>query len=145
MFLTDRLSEYTLYLASDCDRKGQTLRVEGFGGAGDIENPEQLAVNGVPDWSGCARPSLDFAAEVLDTMDLGRLQCCDGGSDRVGSDVCLGPPSALLEVYDAAEICSPGISRCLNNDSRWICEDDDGTRLSEEESRLLQGWSSCRN
>jgi hypothetical protein len=42
-----------------------------------------------------------------------------------------------LEAYDAAEICSSWISRCLNNDSRWICQDDDGTRLSKEESRLL--------
>ena len=138
MVLFDRLSEYTLYLPSDCDRKCQTLRVEGCGGAGDIENPEKLAVNGVPDRSSCTRPSLNFAAEVLDTMDLGRLQCCDGGSDGVGSDVCLGPPSALLEVYDAAEVCSSGISRGLNNDSGWICEDDNGTRLSEEETRLIQ-------
>src|ERR1700722_6869153 len=145
MFLTDRLSEYALYLPSDCDRKCQTLRVEGFGGAGDIENPEQLAVNGVPNRSGCARPSLGFAAEVLDTMDLGGLQCCDGGSDRVGSDVRFGPSSTLLEVYDTAEICGSGISRGLNNHSRWICQDDDGTRFSEEETRLLQGWSSCRN
>ena len=144
MVLIDQLGKYTLYLPSDGDRKCQTLRVEGCGGAGDIENPEELAVNGVPDRSGCTRPSLDLAAEMLGTMDLSRLQCCDGGSDRVGSDVCLGPLSALLEVYDAAEICSPWISRCLNNDSRWVCEDDDGTRLSEEESCLLQGWSSCR-
>jgi hypothetical protein len=62
---------------------------------------------------------------VLHTMDLSRLQCGDGGSDRVGSHVCLGPLSALLEVYDAADICRSWISRCLNNDSRWVCEDDD--------------------
>ena len=99
MVLLDQLSEYTLYLPSDCDRKCQTLRVEGCGGAGDIENSEEFAVNGVPDRSGCTRPSLDFAAEVLDTMDLSRLQCCDGGSDGVGSDVCLRPLSTLLEVY----------------------------------------------
>src|ERR1700722_1176052 len=137
MVLFDRLREYTLYLPSDGDCKCQALRVEGCGGAGNIENPEELAVNGVPERSGCTRPSLDFAAEVLGTMDLSRLQCCDGGSNRVGSDVCLGPMPTLLQVYDAAEIRRSWISRCLNNDSRWICEDQDGTGLSEEESRLL--------
>ena len=80
---------------------------------------------------------MDFAAEVLDTVDLSRSQCCDGCFDRVGSDVCLGPVSTLHEMYGAAEICSWWIYRCLDNDPRWICEDNDGTRFSEEESRLL--------
>jgi hypothetical protein len=74
-------------------------RIEGRGGAGDIENPQQLAVDRVPDRSGCARPPLDIAAEMLDTMDLDRSQLGDGGSDCIRSDVCLGPVAALFEVH----------------------------------------------
>ena len=82
---------------------------------------------------------------MLDPMDLDRLQCSDGGSDRVRSDVGLGPVSTLFEVYDPTEIRSSWISRCFDNDSRWIREDDHGTCFGEEESRLLQGWSSCHD
>jgi hypothetical protein len=145
MVVLDRVSEHTLYLLSNCDCKCQALRVEGCGGARDIENPEQLAVGGVQNRSGRARPSLDFTAEMLDPMDLDRLHRSDGGSDRVGSDVGLGPVSTLLEVYDPTEIRSPWITRSFDNDSGWIREDDHGTCFSEEESRLLQGRSSCRH
>src|ERR1700722_7472506 len=145
MVLLDQLSEYTLYLPSDCHRKCQGLRVEGCGGAGNIENSEEIAVNGVPERSGRTGPSLDFAAEVLGPMDLSRLQRGDGGSNRIGSDVCLSPLSPLLKVDAAALICRSWISRCLNNDSRWICQDDDGICLSQEESRLLQRRTSRRN
>jgi hypothetical protein len=91
----------------------------------------------MPYWSGRTSPSLDFTAEMLDPMDLDRLQCSDGGSDRVRSDIGLGPVSTLLEVHNPTEICGSWISRCLYNESRWIGQDDHGTRFSEEQLCLL--------
>jgi hypothetical protein len=98
----------------------------------------------MPDWSGRTSPSLDFAAEMLDTMDLDGLQRRDRSSDRVRSNICLGPMSTLLKVYHPSGIDGSWISRRLDNDSRRIGDDNHGTRFSEKDSRLLQGRLSRR-
>jgi hypothetical protein len=50
---------------------------------------------------------------MLDAMDLYRLQRRDGSSDRVRSDVSLGPVSTLLEMHDPTEIYRSWIPRRL--------------------------------
>jgi hypothetical protein len=74
---------------------------------------------------------------MLDPVNLDGLQRFNGGTDRVGADICLRPEPTLLKVYRPRGVYRSWISRCLDNKTGRISEYDQGSRVSEEVSGLL--------
>jgi hypothetical protein len=91
----------------------------------------------MPERRGRASPSLDFAAKMLDPVNLDGLQRFNGGTDRVGADICLRPEPTLLKMYHPRGLYRSSVPCCLYNKTGRISEYDQGSRVSEEVSGLL--------